>query len=262
MQPRDPKKAPRALGEVIEGALAAQRAAMLKPGYAERLAAYEDAIARRRSAEQRELMDRRGLPEHARTREVAVTHVPRLTTAMVWCKRAVQMREQSRSTPLTLVLSGVPGCGKTCGVAWALVNHPGGGLFVAAQSIAACPDTGWSENANRWDAWRSAKMLVVDEMGDERGTDASNAAIAALFAERHNRGLATLATTNLTGDVFAARYVGGGRLYSRLQHEQAMSQDEPEDSLAMGGFPWWVNAPEGDLRSGEATRLRLVREAE
>lgn len=262
MTPRDPKKQPRELGEVMASALAAQRKAMEKPGYAERLAAYEAEIARRRSAEHRELMDRRCIPDHTRTREVASNLLPTPTTAMVWCKRAIELREHSRRTPLTLVLSGVPGCGKTCAAAWALVNHPGGGLFVPAQVVASCPDTGWSDNASRWDAWRTAKMLVVDEMGDERGTDASNAAIAALFAERHNRGLATLATTNLQGDAFAVRYVGGGRLYSRLQHEQARGVFDPEQTLAMGGFPWWIDVPEGDLRSGEATRLRLVREAE
>ena len=240
---------PKSIGEILGGLVTAGAKGEQVPGFVQRRDDYFLQMERRRMADLSAEMERKAIPPHHATRAVASTLLPRQTDAIRWVARAVELRIEEHRRPITLVLSGTPGSGKTCAACWGLLNHPGSALFVIAQAIAAHPDNGWSENATTWERWRDVRMLAIDELGDERGGEGSNASFEALFAERHNRGYFTVATTNLDADTFSARYVGG-RVYSRLQHEQARDGMTPAESLALGGFPWWVEVGDPDLRRG------------
>lgn len=111
----------------------------------------------------------------------------------------------------SLLLLGPTGRGKSFAATWLLVEL--GGVWLAA---ADC-------RVGVWDEYRAkavgARLLVVDDLGRE-STDWAARELADLLELRHNRGLRTVATSNLPVLKLLERY--GERLASRW-NDQTMT---------------------------------------
>lgn len=108
----------------------------------------------------------------------------------------------------TLILGGPTGRGKSFVSTWIIAEFASSSAWLAASEVRV---------SDSWSALRpkveSAKLLVIDDLGRE-STDWAGRELADVLELRHNRGLRTVATTNLTRDQVFARY--GERLASRL----------------------------------------------
>jgi len=104
----------------------------------------------------------------------------------------------------TLLLVGPTGRGKSFAATWALAELAG--AWLAASDVRV---SGWDDLRPRA---VGARLLVVDDLGRE-STDWSARELADLLELRHNRGLRTIATSNLPGRKLVERY--GERLASR-----------------------------------------------
>lgn len=104
----------------------------------------------------------------------------------------------------SLLLLGPTGRGKSFAATWLLVELGGAWLAAADCRVGA------------WDDYRAkavgARLLVVDDLGRE-STDWAARELADLLELRHNRGLRTVATSNLPAGKLFERY--GERLASR-----------------------------------------------
>lgn len=111
-------------------------------------------------------------------------------------------------TMRTLVLCGPPGRGKSYVATWLIAEWQSSSLWLAASEVRV---------GEYWPALRHkaevAKLAVIDDLGRE-ANDWAGRELADLIELRHNRGLRTAATTNLTRDQLILRY--GDRLASRL----------------------------------------------
>jgi DNA replication protein DnaC len=108
----------------------------------------------------------------------------------------------------TLILGGPTGRGKSYVSTWIIAEWQQSSAWMAANEVRV---------SDTWSALRpkveTTKLLVIDDLGRE-STDWAGREIADVIELRHNRGLRTVATTNLTRDQVFARY--GERLASRL----------------------------------------------
>lgn len=104
----------------------------------------------------------------------------------------------------TLFLVGPPGRGKSYAATWSLADRAGVWLSATDVRVAG------------WDDLRpkavSARLLVIDDLGRE-STEWAARELADVLELRHNRGLRSIATSNLTLDKLLARY--GDRCASR-----------------------------------------------
>lgn len=112
-----------------------------------------------------------------------------------------------------IVVSGLPGCGKTVACAWWALHRRGGARFVRASSFAAASRYDREERA----AWLKASALVLDDAGAEY-SDAKGSLMVDLdelvdtfYGDRRP----LLITTNLTRSMFKTRY--GERITDRLR---------------------------------------------
>lgn len=159
------------------------------------------------------------LPAHEDLRAVAYDDDPRETAALRAVRAALTWRN-GRRVGQVLVLTGPPGTGKSSACAWVVLRAETGALWTAAPDVLATPRNGFSENTYRWERWQSVPLLVVDDLGTETG-DAES--LATLLAVRFDRGLLTLASTNLDARDFASRYLAGpagARLSDRLRGQR------------------------------------------
>lgn len=104
----------------------------------------------------------------------------------------------------TLLLVGPPGRGKSHAATWTLAERAGAWL-----SATDCRVSEWDENRPRA---LSARLLVLDDLGRE-GSEWAARELADVLELRHNRGLRTVATSNLLVEKLVARY--GERCASR-----------------------------------------------
>jgi len=108
----------------------------------------------------------------------------------------------------TMILCGPTGRGKSYVATWVIAEWQLSSAWLAASEVRV---------SDTWSALRpkveTAKLLVIDDLGRE-STDWAGRELADLMELRHNRGLRTVATTNLTRDQIFSRY--GERLSSRL----------------------------------------------
>lgn len=205
-----------------------------------------------------ELCDERGIPRHPGARGVAIATTPTVTAAMRAIARArVWRRTQTvpglSPPPVTLVLAGPPGCGKTSAASRSVVMCRSNAKRILAREIAVLPENDWSENVAARSVLATIALLVIDEAGLEESARAG-ARVGALIAERTDNACVTIVCTNLDAETFVARYIGD-RLVSRLSVEQGM-RGRP------GGLSWWVDLPDSDLRDSEARDAIARRNAE
>lgn len=104
----------------------------------------------------------------------------------------------------TLLLLGPTGRGKSFASAWPLASSAGAWLSATDVRVG-----GWDELRPKA---VSARLLVIDDLGRE-ATEWAARELADVLELRHNRGLRTIATSNLLEDKLAARY--GERCASR-----------------------------------------------
>ncbi len=203
------------------------------------------------------LCDDRGVPTEPGAREVALSDAPPVTPALAAIAGLLTWREaqtvpRGGRQPAIAILAGRPGNGKTSAIGRAVARHGMPALFVVARVIAGSPRNGWNRDA--WERWTSVDLLAIDELGREEPGEggAGIARVSALLAERYDNGRATICATNLDAAGFAARYADD-RLSSRLAAGQYRNG-------APGGYGFWHEIPDGDLRDPlfRAQALALV----
>lgn len=137
------------------------------------------------------------------------------TEAMLTARGAIMNREG------IVVLSGLPGCGKTTAAAWWLLQPRERVPYVGTSSARFIDATGLA----RWPKYDNAEMLkltrsralVIDDLGveyaDKKG--AYSSLLDEVINSRYSAELPTVITTNLPGAEFKARY--GERIADRIR---------------------------------------------
>jgi len=254
-EPEAPRTGPDpvALGDL----LARVQLAAARPEREEELRARVALAERRRRTALRTAANLLGVPEEEDLRAVALDDAAPETPAMRAVREALAWRGTQRRG-CVLVVGGERGAGKSAALAHAVIRCESSALFVPAVTIGATPRNGYSENAHAWDRWLSVSVLAVDDVGTEGGDPE---ALAALLWQRYDAGRATVVSTNLSRDDFAARYLRGeigARVADRLIHAQGRAIVGPDGRrvIGPGGQAWFVAVPGGSLRRVEA-RLAL-----
>lgn len=216
----------------------------------ERLAAADRARAARALAS---LAEARDVPGDDDLRAVALADDPPETAALGAFRAAVEWR-RGRRCGCVAVVGGPRGTGKSCALAWVLLRSEASALYLQSPEVTATPRNGFSENELRWQRWLTVPLLGLDDLGTEAGDPEL---VAALLWQRYDRGLRTLATTNLTRAAVAERYLRGeigARLADRLVYAQG---NAVAGAVGPGGLPWYAAVAGASLRSS-AARAALV----
>jgi hypothetical protein len=221
---------------------AAQASYQARPEFQGFAAEYVADAERRRAIALLDACDLRGVPEEPGLRS-AITR-PRNTPALGIVRASLGWRDKQpiwrgARQPVVAILSGTPGDGKSSAIASAVAHHEGTATFALARTIGTTPRNGFSTNQALLEKWSRVDLLAVDELGHEDSPDGSER-IAALIAERYDRGRATLCATNLSIDEFVTRYLNA-RLESRLNRGQFKGG-------APNGWPYFHRVPDLDLR--------------
>lgn len=139
-----------------------------------------------------------------------------------------------RSEETFLLLAGGVGAGKTVAAAWpvrAVVSEVLDGsastdrwalqrraTFVRAGEMArTCLSDYSAEDRDAFRDWCRARLLVIDDLGAERGGDAWLARLEELLDVRYGDRRRTVLTTNLDPGTFRQRY--GERIADRIRHD-------------------------------------------
>lgn len=208
------------------------------------------AFARFKADRRRRRAEQIGIPGDAGLQAVALCNTPPETHALAAFREAVTWLAE-RGSPIVRVVGGSYGCGKSAGMAWAMMHADALGdrcaaaLWTDAADIEATLRNGYSENEIAWERWASVSVLGIDDAGTGRG-DPLN--LVELLARRCNRGLVTLVTTNLNRDDFGKRYPSP-RLADRIGRGMA----------GTSGLVWFVWAEGESLR--DATRRQRLWQA-
>lgn len=196
----------------------------------------------KRKAKLTEACDDARIPEELGLRTIALDDAAPQTDALVAMRDALRWRRANSTrdgvAPVIRLVSGPPGTGKSCALAWIAARHRGSAEWVTAATIAGTPRNGWSTNEEAWQRWINVDLLCVDELGAERGDPA---VLPALFAERYNSGRATIVTANTSLADFHRRYKDE-RLADRIANGQQRGGAE-------GGLPWFVLVTGASLRN-------------
>lgn len=194
------------------------------------------------------VMNERGIPNHHDLRALCALPTLWAQAANVPAMRAIAeaegwMHARGDQSPFVLVLSGAPGCGKSCALARWIARSDESAVFVRSTTIASTPRNDWSENREQWDRWSKTKRLAIDEFGLEESRSIGTR-LNALLCERHDNGNATIIATNLDEQAVVDALFDA-RLASRVLGEQGRG------GLG-GGLPFFVSLPVADLRLPEA----------
>ena len=245
------KTEPKSFEEIIGATWRKMKKEWDKPEFQVALTRAQAKHDEQKRAEAEAELDMRGVPADPKVRAVALSDKPHETPALFWVQEGNRWRQTHRGSPLVQVLSGPAGTGKTAGCCW-LVRRTYGACCVYASRVTSTPENAWPDNQNLWKRWRTAPLLLIAELGDERG-DAG--VISSLIGERYNDARATLCTTNLSRADFERRYLTE-RLRSRLQNAQAQGL-EGLGTLVARGCPWWIDTGTDDLRDPQVA-LRVL----
>lgn len=235
---------PLPLSSLLASRMASIRQAVASP---ERIAMVTEEQRRRdalrRDADMRRALLERAIPSKPETRDAVRLDTVPLTMSLETVLRALAWRQAHRrptgETPgLLVVLAGSNGAGKTVAGCWVVARWEKTAMWLAARDLALTPDTDWSAYAEMRRKWAEVDLLMIDDVGAERGAHAERQIIerfASLVLARYEAGLATIVATNLMQGRFCARYLatdapvslpdgrvmsGNARLRSRLSGEQ------------------------------------------
>lgn len=231
------------LQSVMRGAVRQYEAAQSNPLVIERRERLKAMERARVVRELHALADDRGVPAHPAIRRVVTAENAPIVEAMEIVEEALrwqqaQRRAGERPPPVTIVLTGPPGCGKTTTLSRHVARWPTPARYVLAREIAVLPENDWGDNKLERRRLASVSLLGIDEAGLEE-SDRAGARLGALLAERRDGPHVTLIATNLGADEFFGRYVNA-RLISRLDVEQGRR-----------GCAWWRDLTPVDYRDPE-----------
>lgn len=201
--------------------------------------------------------EERGVPLHPDVQAVLLLDRPYRTPALQAVHSAIEWRRRThqpplRPRPVTLVLAGVPGSGKTSTLAWIVSRWTGSALYTQAIEVAILPETSRDEDRRARARFASVDLLAIDEAGLEESERAGQR-LAALLCARHDAAKFTIIATNLASGDFAERYLSP-RVKSRVSVEQSQR-----------GCPWWRDLEPVDYRklgalSGEHSPMGCLTE--
>jgi len=195
--------------EDLQRAAAAKEAADPE-GYAAELAKYDQERREFEAANGRERrednLDRAKvrLPDGAM--EAIVSGLPRPTQALA----LVRAWWRSRSKPW-LALAGDNSVGKSVAAAVLLADE--GGRWISSSDLVRVFAGLYPDSQAEQDRLKSARMLVIDDLGDEDDPERMQKALKELFDERGSaKRTPTVFTVNLSKQAFIARYTGSGEV--------------------------------------------------
>ncbi len=150
------------------------------------------------------------------------------TEAMTFAREFVQHRTTSDALPM-LVLAGPIGVGKTVAACYVMVHanplppdgrfqHDQRPLFRHVSEIVEIGSYDKTHKEARAE-FRTARCLVIDDLGEEYQSDPFVAMLDALINHRYGHAGSTVITTNLTDATFRQRY--GERAFDRIRHRGA-----------------------------------------
>lgn len=154
-------------------------------------------------------------------------------------------------------LVGSKGLGKSCGAVHAAMRAEGSVCYVAAWRVASTPDNGHPTNAEAWARWRTARNLVLDDVGVE--SLAQSEVVTRFLFERYWSALATAATTNLLIAQIAERYLSGpvgDMLRDRLFYGQGKAVQTGKEVRFNGLRPWFSFSGDSLRNPVEREKLR------
>lgn len=140
----------------------------------------------------REILRLAGVPEGLWLLALEPQRTEAVSTVAVWLATSGRW----------LVVSGVPGCGKSVAAAWALVEN-GLGRWLDVFEATRTGD-GKRDKADRelWTRCERSPLLVVDDLGTEDAETRER--LTRLLVARDNYGRRTIVTTNLPGEALAS----------------------------------------------------------
>ena len=140
-------------------------------------------------------------------------------------------REWLATSKTWLVLMGGVGTGKSVAAAWALLqSRPKRCMWETAVGLAA--RAGGFDGQTHALRLKGCDVLVVDDLGVEHSSEFGRSVLAEVLLHRHEEGLSTVLTTNLSGAAFRERV--GERLADRIRGDCA-TRAFGGDSLRGGG---------------------------
>lgn len=210
----DPAPAP--IGPTLEEILARAQAAYRFPTDLE-IAASE---ARMQREAWRDRLSSSGIlaslrdEDRARVLDDALDETDALRATRAWLAKATQTPDPDRNV---LALCGPRGLGKTIAAAWALSRR--GGVYATVETYLRdherwlrdrSYDDETSQATQRMERYRTAHLVVLDEIGTERNAEAMRAAFFRLMDHRQSRRRQlTILLTNLSRADFVARLERG-----------------------------------------------------
>ncbi len=197
-----------------------------------------------------ELAEERAIPEERDLRHLVFEPSPPAIPSFRAVESALRWHH-AQAAGCLLVVSGPPGTGKSCALAWTIVREGSSARYVSACDLFS-PSLVDS-------ALCDVQVLGVDDLGFERTVAPEY--VAGFLARRHALGRCTLVTTHLTREAFFERYLAvpnGRRLAGRLTQLQGRAVGA--ESPGPGGLDWYV-AVEGESLRKIDVRERLWRGA-
>lgn len=140
------------------------------------------------------------------------------------CLAAAEYWRRTRSPFLFLL--GTVGRGKTVACASALADR--GGIYFRARWLEQVFAANFGEGLRRQDSAFSTRMLVIDDVGTERNSEAMSAALADIVDARQGGGSKTIIAANLTRQQIEERYFDE-RTTSRLARIAKYIGDDGDD---------------------------------
>lgn len=165
----------------------------------------------------------------------ALSAVPRVVAAIEQghlqptnALRTVQAFDSKPSTIWCLLLGGVVGTGKSTAAGVLAYEYARRGFRIAWLRASEAARTLFGEEADRRFAlWRTAKLLVIDDLGTEMVTPAWQQSIDELLDYRWQHSLRTIITTNIKPETFKENY--GARVARRIRDDgMVFALDESE----------------------------------
>lgn len=132
------------------------------------------------------------------------------------CERYVANWPQLRARNKSLLLHGPSGSGKTFAAACignALIEH---GVPVLMVSLVQLLHETERRGTDFAEAMRFAELLILDDLGADRGTDTATERVFAVIDARYRQGKPMVITSNLTTNEIQSADVGRRRIFDRL----------------------------------------------
>ncbi len=182
-----------------------------------RAAAEKEAALREKNERNRE----RGIKEPALRGMTFAVDNGHDVTASKLCKKYAEKFERVAAEGIGLLLTGNVGSGKTfyaCCVANAVIDSGHKAIFTKTTDLIYAMSANYGrDRANIIDRLRGCDLLVLDDIGAEKNTEAANEALFAVIDARYTDKKPIVVTTNLSpNDIKNPAVIERKRIYDRL----------------------------------------------